>query len=34
MHLKKKEIVEPNFECIRDTEDFNEILDMIEENTG
>ena len=34
MHLKKKEIVEPNFEWIRDTEDFKEVLDMVDENIG
>ena len=34
MHLKKKEIVEPNFEWIRDTEAFNEVLDMVEKNIG
>ena len=34
MHLKKKEIVEPNFEWIRDTEVFNEVLYMVEENIG
>ena len=34
MHLKKKEIVEPNFEWIRDTEAFNKVLDMVEENIG
>ena len=33
MRLKKK-IVEPNFEWIRDTEAFNEVLDMVEENIG
>ena len=32
--FEKKEIVEPNFEWIRDTEAFNEVLDMIEENIG
>ena len=32
--LGKKEIVEPNFEWIRDTEAFNEILGMVEENIG
>ena len=31
---EKKEIVEPNFEWIRDTEAFNEVLDMVEENIG
>ena len=31
---KKKEIVVPNFEWIRDTESFNEVLDMVEENIG
>ena len=30
MHLKKKEIVEPNSEWIKDTEAFNETLDMVE----
>ena len=34
MHWKKKEIVEPNFEWIRDTEAFNEVLDMVEKNIG
>ena len=34
MHLKKKEIIEPNFEWIRDTEAFNEVLDIVEENIG
>ena len=33
VHLKKK-IVEPNFESIRDTEAFNEVLNMVEENIG
>ena len=32
--FEKKEIVEPNFEWIRDTEAFNEILDMVEQNIG
>ena len=32
--FEKKEIVEPNFEWIRDTEAFNEILGMVEENIG
>ena len=27
-------MVEPNFEWIRDTEAFNEVLDMVEENIG
>ena len=30
----KKEIVEPNFEWIRDAEAFNEVLDIVEENIG
>ena len=34
MYLKKKEIAESNFECIRDTEAFNEVLDMVGENIG
>ena len=34
MYLKKKEIVGPSFEWIRDTEAFNEVLDMVEENIG
>ena len=34
MHLKKKEIVVSNFEWIRDTEAFNEVLDMVEEKIG
>ena len=34
MHLKKEEIVEPNFEWIRDTEAFNDVLDIFEENIG
>ena len=33
-HLKKKELVEPNFEWIRDAEVFNGVLDMVEENIG
>ena len=32
--FEKKEIVEPNFEWIRDTEAFNGVLDMVEENIG
>ena len=32
--FKKKELVEPNFEWIRDTEAFNEVLDMVEESIG
>ena len=32
--MKKKELVEPNFEWVRDTEDFNEVLDMVEKNIG
>ena len=32
--IEKKEIVEPNFEWIRDTEAFNEVLDMVEKNIG
>ena len=32
--FEKKEIVEPNFEWIRDTEAFNEVLDMVEQNIG
>ena len=32
--FEKKELVKPNFEWIRDTEAFNEVLDMIEKNTG
>ena len=32
--FEKKEIVEPNFEWIRDTEAFNEVLGMVEENVG
>ena len=32
--FEKKEIVEPNFEWIRDVEAFNEVLNMVEENTG
>ena len=31
---KKKELVEPNFEWIRDIEAFNVVLDMIEKNIG
>ena len=27
-------MVEPNFEWVRDTEDFNEVLDMVEKNIG
>ena len=33
VHLKKK-IVEPHFASIRDTEAFNEVLNMVEENIG
>ena len=32
--FEKKELVEPNFEWIRDTEAFNGVLDMVEENIG
>ena len=32
--FEKKEIVEPNFEWIRDTEAFNDVLDMVEEIIG
>ena len=32
--FEKQVIVEPNFEWIRDTEAFNEVLDMVEENIG
>ena len=32
--FEKKEIVEPNFEWIKDTEAFNEALDMVEQNIG
>ena len=32
--FEKKEIIEPNFEWIRDTEAFNEVLGMVEENIG
>ena len=32
--FEKKEIIEPNFEWIRDTETFNEVLGMVEENIG
>ena len=32
--FEKKEIVELNFECIRDTKAFNELLDMVEKNIG
>ena len=32
--FETKEIVEPNFEWIRDTEAFNEVLEMLEENIG
>ena len=32
--FEKKELVEPNFEWIRDTEAFNEVLDMVEQNIG
>ena len=32
--FEKKEIVEPNFEWIRDTGAFNEVLDMVEGNIG
>ena len=32
--FETKEIVEPNFEWIRDTEAFNEVLEMHEENIG
>ena len=32
--FKKKEIVEPNFEWIRDIESFNEVSDMVEKNIG
>ena len=32
--FEKKEIAEPNFEWIRDTEAFNGVLDMVEENIG
>ena len=32
--FEKKEIVEPNFEWISDTEAFNEDLDIVEENIG
>ena len=33
-HLEKKELVEPIFEWIRDTEAFNGVLDMVETNIG
>ena len=33
-HFKTKEIVEPNFEWLRDTETFNEVLDMVVKNIG
>ena len=33
-HLKKKELVEPNFEWIRDTDAYNRVLDNVEENIG
>ena len=32
--FEKKEIIETNFEWIRDTEAFNEVLGMVEENIG
>ena len=32
--FEKKEIVEPNFEWIRNAEAFNEVLNMVEENIG
>ena len=32
--FEKKQIVEPNFEWIRDTEALNEVLDMVEETIG
>ena len=32
--FEKKELVEPNFEWIRDTEAFNGVLDMVEKNIG
>ena len=30
----EKTLLEPNFECIRDTESFNEVLDKIEKGIG
>ena len=32
--MRIKELVEPNFDWIRNTEVLNEVLDMVEENIG
>ena len=34
LHLKKKELREPDFEWINNTDAFNEVLDSVEENIG